>query len=475
VASQLGSAVFSSFGDVVTGAATRVVNGLPLTRALDGALRGMSSAEAARLGIAADASVLALHRSRWGELGGSAGRAGKAADFVLRASGLNAWTEAGRKSFGVELLAHLGDQVKAGTKFAQLNEALKRSLSKYGLTADVWDNVVLRTKPIEKNGAHFLDLDGFGGLVKGLDVGKPFREGAEILSAAESESIIATGRRPHAAIAGRMAEQHRAATVIQDKLRIIRDTENRLREFLSTESEFAMLSGADARVKAISTWGAQRGTLVGEFARMGMLYKSFPLSILFYHLQRGLHAPTIGGKLGYLSSFVAASTIVGAVSIQARELAKGRDIRPMDAPQFWMDALASGGGLSVFEALLESGSGFEKVARQLAGPVPAQLEEAFNLTVGNAIRAATGEDTHLGRDVARYAERNALGTNLWYTRLVVQRWIWNNLQRLLDDDPEGSFRRQEDAAKRWHRGESWWKPGESLPERAPDLSKITRE
>ena len=466
VSAQLGGAVISSFNDVVTGAAARTANGMPLTRAFDSALRSMSRGEAARLGIAADMALVGLQSSKFGELAGPAGRAGKAADLVLRASGLTQWTEAGRRAFGVELLAHLGDQVVAKTQFAALGEGLQNSLKRYGIQADVWDNVVLRTMTIEKEGARFLDLDGFGALVKQLEPGKPFKEAAEQVEAAES---LRTGRQPKAALRKRIALQHVKAVEIQQKLEVIRDTENRLRELVATESEFAMLSGTDARVKAITTWGAERGTLVGELARTASLYKSFPLSIAFYHLGRGLGKPTVGGKIGYLTTFTAASTVVAALSLQAKEIAKGRDLRPMDTPGFWIDSIAQGGALPIFDALLEADSGFERVARQLAGPAPALAESAFNLTAGNLIQLAQGKDTGAGRELTRFAQQHTPGSNLWYSRLLVQRWFWDNLLRLLDEDAGQAFRRSEQAARRWGYGDYYWRPGEVALDRAPDL------
>lgn len=458
VSAQLGGAVLSSFNDVITASAARIANDMPLTRAFDGALRSMTKAEAARLGIAADSAIVGLQSAKFGELAGAAGGAGKAADLVLRASGLTQWTEAGRRAFGVELLAHLGDQVGAKTKFAALSEGLRKSLGKYGITAETWDNIVLQTATIDKEGANFLDLDGFGALVKKLDPGKPFKDAAEQV---EAEQLLRGNRK--GALSKRMAEQYRKAVEVQDKLVLIRDTENRLRELVATESEFAMLSGSDARVKAVTTWGAERGSLVGELARTGMLYKSFPLSIAFYQLGRGLAQPTVGGKIGYLTAFAGASTVVAALSLQAKEVVKGRGLRPMDALGFWVDSVGQGGALSVFDALLEADSGFERVARQLAGPAPAMIESAFNLTVGNLFQLGKGEDTHAGRELTKFAERHTPGSNIWYSRLMVQRWFWDNMLRLLDDDAGQTFRRSEAAAKRWGAGEYWWRPGDVVP------------
>lgn len=472
VSAQLGGAILSSFNDVVTATAARAANGMPVTRALDSAFRGMSRREAAQLAISADRSLLALQSAKWGELSGAAGVSGKAADFVLRASGLTAWTDAGSRAFGVEFLGHLGGQVRRQVQFDKLHDGLRVSLSKYGINAELWDNIVLRTKTIDQRGAHFLDLDNFGSLVKDLEPAKPFAEAAEQIEAVER---LHTSQTPKSALNRRLRELSKDAEQIYDKISTIRDTENRLREMLSTESEFAMMTGADARVRAVSTWGWERGTLVGELARTALLYKSFPMSLMFYHLGRGLSQPTTGGKIGYLTAFIAANTIIGGIALQAKEIVKGRDPMAMNTPEYWINALSQGGGLSIFEALLEAEGGWERVARQLAGPGYALLEGSFNLTAMNLAQAVKGKDTNIGREGSKFLEQHTPGSNLWYTRLVLQRLWWNNLQRLLDSDADASFRRQERNAQKWGRGESWWEPGELAPERAPDLGAVVSD
>ena len=453
---QLGSAPISAMSDIVTGSMARKANGMPLTRGLRNLFTGMSRPEAARMAIAADASLLQLQHSKFGDFAGASKGAGRGADFTLRASGLTAWTKAGRRSFGVELLNFLGNHVKSQTPFAKLPRSLQRQLPRYGIQPQHWDNVVLKAATIQKHGASFLDLDSFGSLVKDLDVGKPIREAAKTLEA--SDKLI-VGQHPKAAVRARLAEQHGKATEIQQRLQTIRDVEIHLREMLATESEFAMISGGDARVKALTTCGAERGTLLGELGRTGLLYKSFSLSLLFTHLQRGLHQPTMAGKVGYLGPFIAASTIVGALSIQARELAKGRTPRRMDEPSFWIDALSQGGALTVFEGALEANRGFDRVVTQAGGPGLGLARDVFDLTAKNAIQASKSKDAHVGREVSRFAERYTPGTNLWQSRLITQRFIWNNLQRMLDPEAEESFAKQAAAPEKWG-SEYWWAPGE---------------
>jgi hypothetical protein len=74
------------------------------------------------------------------------------------------------------------------------------------------------------------------------------------------------------------------------------------------------------------------------------------------------------------------------------------------------------------------------------------------LTAKNAIQASKGKDAHLGREVSRFAER--------YT--ITQRFLWNNLQRMLDPEAEESFAKQAAVPEKWG-SQYWWAPGEVLP------------
>jgi hypothetical protein len=68
----------------------------------------------------------------------------------------------------------------------------------------------------------------------------------------------------------------------------------------------------------------------------------------------------------------------------------------------------------------------------------------------------------IGREASRFIERYTPGTNLWQTRLLEQRLLWNNLRRLLDPEAEKSFQRQAVAPWRWG-SEYYWAPGDILP------------
>jgi hypothetical protein len=59
------------------------------------------------------------------------------------------------------------------------------------------------------------------------------------------------------------------------------------------------------------------------------------------------------------------------------------------------------------------------------------------------------------------------GANLWYTRGLTDRWVFAQLQHLLDPDAEAFFRRKEQMQKRKQGNEYFWGPGDAQPKSAP--------
>src|SRR5438094_1465431 len=61
--------------------------------------------------------------------------------------------------------------------------------------------------------------------------------------------------------------------------------------------------------------------------------------------------------------------------------------------------------------------------------------------------------------VGRFASKYAPGGNLFYSRLAVQRLLWDQLQQAADPDANQSFRRIMQSARKDYGTEFWWRPG----------------
>jgi hypothetical protein len=83
------------------------------------------------------------------------GVTGKAAEVVIRASGLSAMTDSLKAAFGMEFAFTLGDNF--GKSLNDLDPNLQRSFKRYGITDADWD-AFRKTELIDYNGAKFADV-----------------------------------------------------------------------------------------------------------------------------------------------------------------------------------------------------------------------------------------------------------------------------------------------------------------------------
>ena len=99
-----------------------------------------------------------------------------------------------------------------------------------------------------------------------------------------------------------------------------------------------------------------------------------------------------------------------------------------------------------------------------------QVPKAISLSVGNIQELiAEGEAKNAGRELSRFIEANMPGRSLWYSRLAMERLIFDELEAAIDPKAARSFRRIEQGARRDYGQRFWWKPGTPLPQRSPDL------
>jgi hypothetical protein len=472
---QLGSAFISSFSDLWTQKVTRTFNGLPsvgMVREIFSLMRPGNAEDRAfgvKLGLGAEAWVTrALGVSRFQEITGS-GLSAKISDTVFRASLLSSWTDAGRKAFGMEFLSYIGENT--GKTFAQLPEALRNSMTRYGLTESHW-NVIQQADVINRDGARYLDLKSIT-MLAGKEKGavEAFAEAAQLAAAQERvQGNVTTRGSGKAALGVRLIEQGKKAQATYNKIELIRDASYKLHEMILSETDFAVPS-PDALVRAIATQGQKRGSIMGELARSLALYKQFPITMISTHLARG--AFTLDGldKGKYLAELLIGLTIMGGISLQAREVIKGKDPRPMDTPEFWGAAFLQGGGAGIFGDLFFSdvnryGGG---MIETLAGPVGGLIDDSTRLTMGNLHQFIQGKETKFASEAVNFAHRYTPGSNAWYSRLAMERLIWDRLREMADPNSSQSFRRTMQNARRDYGQEFWWKPGAPMPERAPDL------
>jgi hypothetical protein len=216
---------------------------------------------------------------------------------------------------------------------------------------------------------------------------------------------------------------------------------------------------------------------MGELSRSLALYKQFPVTMISTHLARG--AFTLSGleRGRYLAELLIGLTVMGAISVQARNIIKGKDPQDMSQPNFWPQAFLAGGGAGIFGDFLFSdvnryGGG---MIETLAGPVGGLIDDSTRLTMGNLHEFIAGKETKFAAEAVNFAHRYTPGSNAWYSRLALERIVWDRLREMADPNASQSFRRIQQRARREYGQEFWWKPGAPTPERAPDLGAVAGE
>jgi hypothetical protein len=428
-AAQLGSASLAAVTDLNFQRMTRQFNGLPQVGTISQTLRtlmqlprGERAKMAIRLGLIADGyTTIAAAQMRFvGDMSGPE-ITRRISDAVMRASLLSPWTTAGRWSFGMQLLGSLADNV--GKTFDQLDPKLRSALERYQIGADRWE-MMRATDLYEYNGATFLRPDD---------------------------------------IAARTDLDPRMADDLADKLLIM----------VNTETNFAVPS-TSMRGRLALTGNVRPGTIAGEVTRSFAMYKNFPVTVLNTHVARSfsLNGVAAGGK--YFGAFLVTATLMGALAMQLKEVAKGRDpinMNPIENPKFWGAAILQGGGLGIFGDFMFSqtnrfGGG---LAETVSGPVVGLANDLRNLTIGNILQLVTGEDTNFGREMVNFAARYTPGSSLWYIRLGLERLVTDQVQMMVDPRAAERMRRLERRYARERGQEYWWRPGQSRPSRGPDF------
>lgn len=340
------------------------------------------------------------------------------ADRTLTLSGLTPWTQARKHLFGMEFQAFFADLVESGTAWADMPPSARRALEGYGIREVDW--ATLATVPI-----HRATPDA-GGILRPAEI---------------------------AGVDGRLAERYLEA-ILQ-------------------ETERAVPAGTK-RSRAILEGNTRAGTLLGEFLRGALQFKSFALSFTWNQIEAiaresGSYGLARGAR--YAGSLMLGLTMGGFLGLQLKQLINGKDPLPATDVRTWQQSMLTGGGLGIFgDFLFADMNRFgQSPWETLLGPTIGAFSDANRVTVGNLQKAAQGEEVTFAQDVVQRGGRYVPMSSLWYLRLGYQRVFLDQLTYLADPTAHRRFREAERRIQRETGQGYWWAPGEGAPQRAPDL------
>jgi hypothetical protein len=425
---QLGGAAIMTITDFHWTRMTAKFNGLPATKANAKAVKFLSEGMKKDKAMARTAIRLQLGAEMWSAISAVQTRylndidaplwSKRVSDFILRGSGLSHSTQSNKWAFGWIGMGHLAESINK--PFNKLDINLQKQFTKYGIKSKDWE-IIRKTKLYDA----------------GIDEPSMVGKGATFL-------------RP-------------------DDIHARADLDFATREYLTTrlmtwlvnETNFAVpTSSAKGRITLAGS--SQPGTLKGEVVNSMLMYKNFPITLGMTHLARGFQQVGLKGKAKYLVPMILGGTVMGALAYELKQIAAGKNPTSPEnmGVRYWLNAMVYGGGLGIFGDFLfqDTNRYGGSLSKTLTGPVISFLGDLVNLTVGNVAQLASGEKTNAGKELAAFIQRYTPGTNLWYTRLVIERIIFDTLEKLLNPNYQSDTRRKVNQLKSRTGQDYWWSP-----------------
>jgi len=421
---KLQSVMLSSVTDAPNMVVVAKSNGMPMGDALKSTIAGFGG-EAKRVAqdLAIGMDELSGEMSRWHTDHMAQGWTDKLANTTMRATLVEQWSNGLRRGFATYASRTL-DRLRT-TNWDALNEGDRRRFQSLGVTKDdwaVWQMAKSEGGMLTKNGIRAID---------GIDDATKDRATARLLG------------------------------------------------YLDQEAKTAVFQ-PDLQTRAAIQQGTQAGTVGGEMLRSFMLFKSFSVGIVQKHLRRLSYIPSTAGKVAYSTSLLTSLTLFGALAVQLKDLANGKDPRDMTDPKFWVSAFLQGGGIGIFGDILYTGMGGNSRGGQanwlsMTGPLIGTGIDAFNvmrlgagwLTADEVNSGKSAQD--FGAEVTRLAGGNIPFIKLWYLKSAVDHMVLHDLQESLSP---GYLSRLRSRSMRDYGQDWWWKPGEAEPERGPDWQAV---
>ncbi len=248
----------------------------------------------------------------------------------------------------------------------------------------------------------------------------------------------------------------------------------------------------DAKVRGIMTGGQAQSTLTGQIYRSAFAIKSFPITIATTHLTRGWVQASFADRASYLGTLFATTTLFGAIAIQAKDLAAGRDPRAMNRdggmipdPEFLTAAFLQGGGAGILGDFVFSD--VNRFGQNIQSVILGPTFETFNRVIGIGQNIGKEAGSRIARayttgelsEIFSRGEYNLLGDaidfvdtytpSIWQTKLLEQA-LFSSLNQLADPDHDKKLKKLMRKREKEYNQGYWWARGEYLPQRLPDVS-----
>lgn len=420
----LGSAPISALSDTFFISLASKMNGVPAMKVMGQYLKLLNpfdatDREVARtlFFVASAAQGVGLQGARHADDVGRGGITAWMAGVTNRLSGLAAMTDAGRQAPMMIQAAMMSRYAAAKTSWENLESGMRQAAESFGINKADWDLIM------QAQATTHPDMEGASWLMP--------------------ENVIALG--------GEAAKE----------------AGRKYGDWMTGLGNLAV-NEPKLLTRAITTGAvfgdAKQGSLLRLMAANVFFAKSFPITIILNHLLPAMRSAS-NGRGGHLAAVAGGSLVMGAMAIQLRQIVNGKEPRDMDSGAFWISAFLQGGGAGLFgDFLFQDYNRFgQSIGGTLAGPVVGTAQSL--LKAGDLYGLAEGgwDAREFGADVFKIGTREIPGINLWYSRLVVERMMLDQVERMIDPKYDSRMRRLEKKMQKDYGQKYWWRPGDALP------------
>lgn len=411
VLSKLGGVVLSALSDGSLAAQRMKRAGGTFLDGYGGLLKGVARMQGEEGRAVADAldvgarSAAAHLTARFAASDGPLGWASWAQRLFYKVNGFEAWMDGARSGLAEMLSSIWGRQ--ADRAWEALEIGTREDFERFGIGAREWELMRRGVTELD-DGRRYLTFESF--------------------DAIGDDDLLGWSSWDEA-----MGDRAGAVTAARDDLRL------RLQTMTASVLDDAM---TEARVRETVglTRGLKPGTVAGEAVRFFTQFWSFSQAVIGRHL-----APAVRGYAGQspvalMAHLIVASTALGYMSLQMKQLVKGRSPRGLEneegeslAGSLFIASLLQGGGLGLYGDFLfgeANRNGLPATLSSFAGPAVSDAERLFAI-VNKAVWGDADEKADAGADAAKFAVASAPGANLWYSRWALDYLVLWRMQEAM--------------------------------------------
>ncbi len=399
VSTKLGSAVVSALTDIpVMMHMARNFYDVPFFKAVSSTLSGTGKQSRER----------AKHLGSWSEGASSfvANRFGagietpsermgsgisRAAEFVMNASGLNLWTGAWKAGVTRMLDTHMGDMIKANTKFTDLPQRIRSGLERFNISEADWNTRVLESDLIDENG--------------NFDLFRILDNEAEVSGSDFSLRTKFTSYYKDAA----------DAMVLTPEAK-----------------DFNYLSGP-----------FEPNSVQADIFKTLTQFMSFPTTFFRKVTARTLTDSdlTVNKRIQAITGLFITATMMNMLVVQSKQVLNGNNPYEWDDGDLWFQAVSKNGVLGLPFDIFSTFGG-DEVLRELFGvsePSFDDMQSMLGPFFGDVMKLVENAGGLAGDDpekalskMSRQILSSVPGNNLWYTKILYRTMLVDTMQEMVD-------------------------------------------